>query len=502
MKAQTTKKSFGTWAAGLAVIVGGTGARAQPAPESSAPAAPVEAAAPAPAPPPGPQAGGDASVGEAPRTGNPSKRIEPPPPPSVLKVEFYGALLPFLERAGTSGATPPGLTGGASQVPDFAYSGVDEPARFRMTSGTSGIGFRGTLDLFTHLKVTWQVEAAVPIDGNGPRDFYTLASRNSHIGFTGGWGTLIWGTWDTPYKWATLVTINPIKGSFAPDYTAIIGTPGFGVSAVNATSILQGDLTNAAFYRREANSVQYWSPTLAGFSLRLSGTVNEDRPHSADNVVRPNPYLLSGYLGFDRWGLRIRAAYELHHDYFGMYNMGALISDEATTSTDQGRQLTVQYTLTASPRVRTRLVAVGEQLSYRSRDPVPDAFDRYERFAYYALLEQTVSAVRAWASYGQAFEGSCHRASVLNLTTGMVEGGSPCSTSGLGARMMSAGLLYAFDANTEVYVAGYRVLNDASSIHAPVPALYPLRVYDPPPGSDWLGVGVGIFYSFSVGLYR
>src|SRR5438105_92446 len=83
-------------------------------------------------------------------------------------------------------------------------------------------------------------------DGNGPN---TWASRNSHIGFTGGWGTLIWGIWDTPWKWATLVTINPIKGSFAPDYTAILSTPGFGVPAVNTTSLLQGGVTNAAFYR-------------------------------------------------------------------------------------------------------------------------------------------------------------------------------------------------------------------------------------------------------------
>ena len=136
---------------------------------------------------------------------------EPPAPPSALKVEFYGALLPFLERVSTSGATPPGFTGGASQVQDSYYTGVNQPARFRMTSGTSGVGFRGTLDLLENLKVTWQVESAVPIDGNGPN---TWASRNSHLGFTGGWGTLIWGIWDTPWKWAHVTTINPIRAGY------------------------------------------------------------------------------------------------------------------------------------------------------------------------------------------------------------------------------------------------------------------------------------------------
>ena len=473
--------------AALAVSLASLVARAQPSAESAEPPTPPPGAA-APAAPPGPRAGEAADAAGAPRTENPAKVAEPPAPPSALKVEFYGALLPFLERVSTSGATPPGFTGGASQVQDSYYTGVNQPARFRMTSGTSGVGFRGTLDLLENLKVTWQVESAVPIDGNGPN---TWASRNSHLGFTGGWGTLIWGFWDTPWKWATLVTINPIKGSFVPDYTAILSTPGFGVSAVNTISLLQGELTNAAFYRRESNSVQYWSPTVAGFSLRLSGTLNEERPHSADNPVRPSPYLLSGYLGFDRWGLRIRYAYELHHDYFGMYNLGALPSDDATSSTDQGHQLTVQYVLAVRPEVRTRLVATGEFLSYRSTDPVPDAFDRYERPAYYALLEQTVLGHRVWAAYGQAFEGKCHRV-----------GGAACSTTGLGARMMSAGYLYSFNDNAALYLAGYRVINDVSSIHSPFPALYPTRANDPPPGSDWFGVGMGIFYSFGVGLSR
>ena len=43
-----------------------------------------------------------------------------------------------------------------------------------------------------------------------------FASRNSHIGFAGGWGTLLLGNWDTPWKWATLVTINPIPGASFP----------------------------------------------------------------------------------------------------------------------------------------------------------------------------------------------------------------------------------------------------------------------------------------------
>ena len=489
MKAQQPRSSFPTLSGTLLLLAVSAVAYAQPAPdpqETTAEPPPSiqsdEATETSEAPDIGASKVREVGVPEAQAVSAPPETPQPPAAKSRLKVEFFGALLPFIERVGTSGATPSGFTGGASQVLDSAYSGTNGPARFRMTAGSTGLGFRGTFELFEQLKLTWQVESGVPIDGNGPN---TWASRNSHIGFTGDWGTLLWGIWDTPWKWATLVTINPIKGSFVPDYTALLSTPGFGVGAVNTTSLLQGGVSNAAFYRRESNSVQYWSPTIAGFSARLSVTINEERPNPAEVMVVPDPYLVSGYVGFDGGGLRIRYAYEMHHDYFGMYNLGALLSDAARTSLDQGHQLTVQYALAFHPEIRTRLVATGELLSYQSTDTVPDAFDKYSRPAFYALLEQTVFGHRLWVAYGQAMPGECHRV-----------GGNACSTTGLGASMWSVGYLHAFDDDLLLYFVGYRVINDVSARHSTFPALNADA-----PGSDVTGIGMGIFYSFNVGLF-
>src|SRR5262245_50581423 len=118
MKAHTLLKSLLPALAGSSMILASLGARAQEAGEAAPRTS--ESAAP-PAPP-------AAEV---------SKAVEPPPAPSRLNVEFYGALLPFLEHVSTSGATPAGFTGGASQVSDSVYTGVNQPPRFRMTSGTS-----------------------------------------------------------------------------------------------------------------------------------------------------------------------------------------------------------------------------------------------------------------------------------------------------------------------------------------------------------------------------
>ena len=233
MSAQTTRTFSAALIIGFSVIMASAVARAQSDPEP-------DAASP---PPKGPQVGAAADVAEAPRVGPPTKVTAPPPSPARINVEFYGALLPFLEVSAAAAPRRPGFTGGASQVEDSQYSGVNAPERFRMTSGTSGIGFRGTLELFENLKVTWQVESAVPINGAGPN---TIASRNSHIGFTGGWGTLHLGNLGHALEMGDPGDDQPDQGSFVPDYTAILSTPGFGVSAVNTTSLLQGDLSRAA----------------------------------------------------------------------------------------------------------------------------------------------------------------------------------------------------------------------------------------------------------------
>ena len=89
--------------------------------------------------------------------------------------------------------------------------------------------------------------------------------------------------------------MSPLQAGYVADYTPIINTPGFGVGALNtASSFAAGSPSNAAFCRREANSIQYWSPTLAGFSARASYTINEGRNSGSPMAPGTNPYLFSG----------------------------------------------------------------------------------------------------------------------------------------------------------------------------------------------------------------
>src|SRR5688572_26372028 len=351
-------------------------------------------------------------------------------------VEIYGTLVPHLELIETRGATPLAARGGATQVPDAAFTGVDEPGRLRLTQGTTHLGFRGTVDLAGEdLRVVWQIESGVPLDGDPVLN--TFASRNSRVGLSGDFGTLFFGIWDNPYKWASLPVINPLAAGFVPDYTALIATPGFNVGALNLSPGYVANAapgpspvprSNAAFYRRDSNTIQYWSPVLYGFSLRASYTTNEfshaERPAGATTpaLAEISPDIFSGLLSYDNGPLKLRYAVELHRDYFGLSLLGGALGGTTTnaSSRDIGQQGLIQYSLAFSDQVITRVVATGEYLFYENNDVVGGDIDQYERAAYYLLIDQSIARHHVWAAYGEALRGTCS-----------LVGDGNCSTNGL-----------------------------------------------------------------------
>ncbi len=422
-------------------------------------------------------------------------------------LELYGALLPFVEYVQAENPTPVGFSEGPGHIGTTVanYDGLDGPPRGRMLSGTSHFGVRASLALVDQLRILGQFETAMPIDGDPNPWEAQLPNRNSYLGFTGDWGTVAFGLLDTPYKWTTTTMVNPIKGGYVADYTPVIGTPGFLATAVNPAQRwgISGE-SNAAFYRREANSLQYWSPTVFGLYGRASYTLDELRPSDSVASVRSNPYIVSLAAGFDLdkalggaefAGLRIRYAWESHHDYFGLayiYNALSGAPDRQTrTANDWGNKLTVQYTLPITPDVKTRVVGIGEELKYTLHATLPNDANMYSRPAFYALLEQTVFEHHVWGAYGRAYSGKCTRVPQADGTP------IPCSTAFVGAKLMEAGYMYAFTDKVQAYVMGYRLVNERSALYVTTPHL-PREGLSP--GLDTTGVGVGFYYAFGTDL--
>src|SRR6185312_8690670 len=120
---------------------------------------------------------------------------------------------------------------------------------------------------------------AVNVDGGGTN----IASRNTAVGMDTAWGAWRIGQWDTPYK-AVSGAVDPMYFTGITYTGALIGTPGFGVGPTTiGAPATSGDgktfasATNASFERRQGNSIQYWTPSFAGASMRFAYSVDEGR---------------------------------------------------------------------------------------------------------------------------------------------------------------------------------------------------------------------------------
>jgi len=393
------------------------------------------------------------------------------------EVVVYGVAMPFLEEVKSTGATQ-GVPGERpTMVPAAAYTGINAPSRARMTSGTSQLGFRGSEQLGADLKLVWQLESGFQIDENvGPG----LGARNSKVSLQGRWGEVMLGQWDTPYKFISL-PINPFRAGYVFDYTAIMGNPGLGVPATTTQFTRVGAKPDAAFDKRAGNSVQYWSPKVAGFSARLGWSVDEGRTADAGSTVGIRPMIWSAALMYDLGTLSVRYGYEQHDDYFGLSALSAAGSSAVAatanrSSKDRAHKLVALYRMGS-----TRIAAAAEELRYRNDDTLAGALGEYKRRAYYGIVEQFFGASSVWGAYGRAEDGSCSRV-----------GGAACSTRGQGANYWALGYIYRFSKRTEIFAVYYRLDNRESGTYSPQPIVGGTIS----PGADTVAAGIGLLHYF------
>jgi predicted porin len=399
----------------------------------------------------------------------------PAPPQSV--VEIYGTIVPFFENVKTTGATStaPPAAERPSQLSAAAYTGVNDPARNRLSVGTTNLGFRGYEQLGGDLRLVWQLESGFQIDQNtGPG----LGARDSKVGLRNRWGEVFLGQWDTPYKYISL-PVNPLRAGYVFDRTAITGNPGMGVPNTTTQFTRIGAKPDASFDRRQGNSVQYWSPNLGGFTFRVGHSVNEGKgPVTATGPI-VSPTVTAASAQYDRGGLSLRYAYEQHNDYFGMSQIGGSAAGTATnpSSKDRGHKFVFLWRIG-----NTRLTGLVEQLDYRNDESLAGAVSKYKRTAAYGVIEQFfANNSSVWVSYGRASDGSCERV-----------GGVACSTHALGAQYLTTGYIYRFSKRTEVYVAYYKMMNKENGTYSPGPIVGASLA----PGADTIGAGVGMIHFF------
>jgi predicted porin len=186
------------------------------------------------------------------------------------------------------------------------------------TPGGSAIGFRGEEKLGGGLSAWFQCESSADVRAMDQTGWCT---RNSAVGFKGGFGNLHFGRWDTPMKRA----LN--MGTVGAEETGLQGMsflPFGGSGGADATGTGPDAPNRQRWKRREAALSYYESPNFNGFQVLAafsSGNAAADLP-AVDATVNPKPRIWSLAGTYGSGPLAIGLGYE-RHDQFGAHQAGA-----------------------------------------------------------------------------------------------------------------------------------------------------------------------------------
>lgn len=326
-------------------------------------------------------------------------------------VEIYGKALLSVDVISTDDQTP----------------GADKNL-IKVSSNSSRIGFKGSEDLGSGLKAVYQLELGVNMDSSGSNP--TL--RNSYVGLSGGFGTVILGTHDTPYKTAT--GRYDVFGDTMGDYNAIIGN-------INA---------EAKFDLRPGDVIAYVSPNFEGLQVTLA-TVQTGTETNAD----PNAFAYSGSAVYSSGPLSAALAYEVHKN-------GAAVWDTPGNQVT-GAKLGLGYTLGD-----LKLGLVYEMLD-------GDNLTQYTRDALYVSGEMKFGKEKLKLALGQAMDTD--------------------AAADTGATLIAAGMEHGFSKRTAIYALYAMIKNDANAKYG-IGQGGAGGNYKPAAGEDPSCISIGMRYDF------
>lgn len=147
----------------------------------------------------------------------------------------------------------------------------DIKGRTRLSSNSSLIGFRGTEDLGNGLKAIFQFETGITADtGFGSTNNASLSPRDTFVGLTGAWGTIVGGNLTSPIRnMGNKVSMSP-------------GATGIGYQAATYGTIL-GLKTGSD--DRSPNAVAYVTPALMGGLTFTGAWVNGENKRDSNTVA-------------------------------------------------------------------------------------------------------------------------------------------------------------------------------------------------------------------------
>lgn len=166
-------------------------------------------------------------------------------------------------------------------------------SQMRVNTNASRFGVKGSEDLGEGLKGFFQYEVEMDADGGAAAGDHGFGkTRNSGLGLEGGFGKIVFGVWDSPFK----VVHNSLE--LFDNTTQWTALKVVGLSA------------GKDYNTRQANMVQYWSPKLGAVQAAVMYSPDEAKSSTS------NKSIISTSLTFAQDELYISGGYESRNDVF------------------------------------------------------------------------------------------------------------------------------------------------------------------------------------------
>jgi predicted porin len=329
------------------------------------------------------------------------------------------------------------------------------------TPGGSAIGFRGEEKLGGGMSAWFQCETSADIRGF---DQIGLCSRNSAVGFKGGFGNVFFGRWDTPLKRAMNVgTVGAEEtGILGMSFLPFGGSGGASATTSNNNELLGESQQRQRFKRREAGLSYYETPVFGGF--QAMGAVSQgnnaaDLP-ATDATANAKPRVWSVGATFTAGPFGFGAGYEKHVE-FGAFTPGTPNLD------DQGYGASAAFTFGPVKVGGTWLrrefeTAAGTSVREARQDTFSLGVD-WRIVGPHGLQAQWAHAnkVKGDSLAGIGGNGGLAAPRVCSIAlVGGVCNGIESNRGDTGAYALSISYSYAFSKRTRVKVGYVRVEND------------------------------------------
>jgi len=322
---------------------------------------------------------------------------------------------------------------------DPADPATERKGNLSVANNSSYIGFKGSEDLGGGLKGIWQIESNANIDekkGDG------VATRDSYLGLNGGFGTVLMGKHDTPFKLLG-GSLDPFRDTIADTRQLLGDDDGRGID----------------FDIRAPNVVAYITPNFNGFSAILAyvtGAKNDDKDRDNNKL---DAFSLNAT--YRNGPVYVGAAYETH-------------SKEIAGAPKPGSNSPSAWRVGGSVELgAAKIGAMYEQLN--DADSIDAQRSGGTLFGTYTFGAETIKLAYTMAGKWEV-------------------GGTEIDESG--ASLFAIGLDHAFSKRTKGYVQYVSLTNEDASGYTLGGIGTTSDPVTPGPGKDPSAFSVGLIHSF------